>query len=241
MTDFFQNGIEIFKKHVNLLIVDDEANLRDALLDVFVSPLFNITTASTLSESATAIGKVTVPWHCWIVDIDLGHGQCGLDLLSNHPNFPYVVVLSGLHRMALAAEAIRLGARIALDKDPSSIDRLHDEVCKTAALGFLLKGKPCADMELFQLLQDPSIMSIEEWANRACITLRKLHRIFDRYAPLTPHFALALYRTVYYLLQNPDPVSGATKALVESPSGYGSWIEYTVKKYSALQEHEGGG
>ena len=230
MATFLQNGLTFFEKKINLLIVDDDAIVRDSLSGIFVSPLFNISTTSSWAQACDTIEKSQGPWHCWIVDIDLGKGQCGLDLLSRYPEFKYTIVLSGLGRMSLAAEAIRLGAAMVFDKDPLSIEPLHDKVCKTAALGFLLNGKRCAHIELFQILFDETITTIEEWARRGCIELRKLHRICELYPPLTPNYALALYRAVYCLLRNP-PGSNKKVFSTDDMAKYEQWIDSAVRKY----------
>jgi ActR/RegA family two-component response regulator len=224
-----QTALKLFDKKINLLIVDDDDVLLDSLTTTFVSPLFNISTASTLAQAGDLIDSNPDSWHCWILDIDLGHGQCGLDLLSRYSGYQFAIVLSGLHRMALAAESIRLGARMAFDKDPSSIEQLHNEVCKTAALGFLLNGK-CDHFDIFQLLLDDTVTTIEEWAFRGCIELRKLHRICDLYPPITPNFGLALYRAIYYLLRNPTD-SATASFTAESRAKYVSWINYALRKY----------
>lgn len=230
MTTPVQKGLRLFEKRIGLLIVDDHEILRVSLADIFSSPLFDVTTAATVNQACDVIDQRPVPWHCWVVDIDLGRGQSGLDLLTRYPNFQFAIVLSGLQRMSLAAEAIRLGARMAIDKDPSSVDRLHDAVCKTAALGFLFNGKKCDHIDLFQLLQDDEITTIEEWARCGCIELRKLHRICDCYPPITPKLGLALYRAVYYLLRNPVGAMNE-RFSIESRANYEAWIDYTVRKY----------
>ena len=234
MTTNIQNGLMIFNKKINLLIVDDDAVLRDALSGIFVSPLFNISTAATLNQACDLIDRAPDCWHCRIVDIDLGHGRTGLELLSRYPEFQFTIVLSGLKRMSLAAEAIRLGARMVFDKDPSSIERLYDEVCKIAALGFLLNGKRCEHIDVFEILRDDTITNIDDWAHQGCIELRKLHRICDLYPPITPNFGLALYRAIYFLLRNP---TGSTNMQFtdEARLKYESWINYIVQRFSGLR------
>lgn len=232
MENSIQSALKLFDKKINLLIVDDDDVLLDSLTNTFISPLFKISTASTLAQASDLIGSNPHKWHCWILDIDLGHGQCGLDLLSRYSGYQFAIVLSGLHRMALAAESIRLGAMMAFDKDPASIEQLHNEVCKTAALGFLLNGK-CDHFDIFKLLLDDTVTTIEEWAFQGCIELRKLHRIYDLYPPITPNFGLALYRAIYYLLRNPTD-SATAPFTVESREKYMLWIQYALRKNGQL-------
>ncbi len=229
METSIEKALTVFDKKINLLIVDDDDLLLDSLTATFVSPLFKISTASTFVAAIDLIGRNPDSWHCWIIDIDLGHGQCGLDLLSRYSGFKFAIVLSGLHRMAVAAESIQLGAYMAFDKEPASIEQLHNEVCKIASLGFLLNGK-CDHFDIFQLLLDDTVMTIEEWAYRGCIELRKLHRICDLYPPITPNFGIALYRAIYYLLRNPADAL-MEPFTVASRGKHILWIKYALRKY----------
>jgi ActR/RegA family two-component response regulator len=237
-----QDAVGLFKKKINLLIVDDDRHVIDSLADVFTSPLFTIKTVASLDEAYGAIGALPHLWHCWIVDIDLGQGASGLELLKRYPQFPFSVMLSGLRSMALAADAIKLGARGVMDKDPSQIDRFYDEVCKTAALGYVLKGKSTPHLDLFLLLQDPEVISIEQWAEKASIPLRQLQRVCETHSSLTPRLALALFRTVYYLLwhipgeiQNGNNASSALSGLASQHRMNDSSIDYIVRKMKKRQ------
>ena len=242
MFSSYQDGIELFKKKVNLLIVDDDRNVIDSLVGVFASPLFNIKTVTALGEAYNVIGASPDQWHCWIVDIDLGQGNSGLELLKRYPQFPFSVMLSGLRSMSLAADAVKLGARCVMDKDASLLDRFYDEVCKTASLGYVLKGKPTPNLDLFLLLQDPEVATIEQWAEKASIELRQLQRMCEIHSSLTPHLALALYRTVYYLLcrvseeiRNGNIAGSASSSLPPQPRLYGPSIDYIVRKMKKRQ------
>jgi CheY-like chemotaxis protein len=234
MTPLLSKAIDLLRQKVNLLIIDDDVVIRDSLVGLFSSPLFRTVPASSLDKALQAIGPASTGWHCWIVDIDLGQGTSGLSLLKRFPQFHYAIVLSGLRSMTQASEATTLGARAIIDKDPSALQLLYDEVRKTAALGFVLGGKQTPDLDTFLLLQDPSIDSIDEWAARAGITLRKLFRICEAHPPLTPFYALALYRTIHYLLGesgNPGiPITSgdAHRISVGEQEAYESWIEYTL-------------
>jgi ActR/RegA family two-component response regulator len=238
MTGFYKEAIVLFKNKVNLLVIDDDSKTRASLKDLFNSPLFTISTAANLDESFAIIGSSPEKWHCWIVDIDLAKGQSGLQLLKCFPNFPYAVVLSGLRSMALAGDAIKLGARSVVDKAPAHINRLIDDVCKTAALGYVLRGKPTPQLDVFLLLQDDSVTSIEIWADRLNMPVRHLYRICEVHPPLTPHYALALYRSIYFLLRyapGEQPEKQKDPSLFSDPLQqklYDSSIEYIIRKHN---------
>lgn len=214
MTSSVKEAIALLEKKVNLLVIDDDSAIRNAFPDLFASPLFNITTTESLEGAYRHIGNAPHKWHCWCVDIDLGKGQTGLRVLQKYPQFNFAVVLSGLRSMGLASDAMKSGARSVVDKDPAHFDRLYDEICKTAALGFVLEGKQSPDIETFALLQDTSVTTIDEWAQKANLPVRQLHRICEPYGKLTPHYAISLYRAIFYLLWNGDGSSENT----DSPS-----------------------
>ncbi len=153
---YFTDAITLFRGKVKLLILDDNASLCKSLRAIFASPLFNISTATSLDQANWIIGKPNNQWHCWIVDVDLGGGQNGLDIFKQRPKFPFAIVLSGLRSMGISSDAMKLGARIVLDKTPDSFDKLYDEVCKNAALGYVLSGKSTPQINTFLLLQDPA-------------------------------------------------------------------------------------
>lgn len=242
MSSSYQDGIGLFKKKVNLLIVDDDCNVINSLVDVFVSPLFNIKTVASLDEAYNVIGACPDRWHCWIIDIHLDQGGSGLELLRRYPQFPFSVMLSGLRSMTLAADAMKLGARCVMDKDAALLDRFYDEVCKTAGLGYVLKGKPTPHLDLFLLLQDPEVVTIEQWAEKASIQHRQLQRMCKIHSSLTPHLALALYRTVYYLLRrvsgeiwNGNIAGSSSSSPPSQPRMYGPSIDYIVRTMKKRQ------
>lgn len=202
MTSSVREAVALLENKVNLLVIDDDSSIRDAFSDLFSSPLFNITTTESLESAYAIIGNAPHKWHCWSIDLDLGKGQSGLRILQKYPQFSFAVVLSGLRSMSMASDAMKYGARSVVDKDPAHFDRLYEEICKTAALGFVLEGKQSPDIKTFALLQDPSVTTIDEWAEKANQPVRQLHRMCEPYGTLTPNYALCLYRALFYLLWN---------------------------------------
>lgn len=207
MTLIHNNSCEIFKNKVNLLVIDDEPIILDAVIGIFSSPLFNITTGSTLQEAYKIINKTEVPWHCWILDINIEREEDGFEILKKYPKFPFAIMLSGLQSMTIASKAMKSGAIGVFDKDPSSLDLLHDGVCKVASMGFILGGKGGQYLPQFELLMTNHIKNSEEWANLACISVRQLERICAIHSPLTPRFIISLYYTLYFSLTGGSPAS----------------------------------
>jgi ActR/RegA family two-component response regulator len=226
---------DIFRRKVKLLIVDDDALLCKSLAGIFVSQLFCISTATSLEDAYKIIGNSPERWHCWIVDVDLGHNRNGLDLLRRFPQFPFSIILSGLRSMSAAAEAMSLGARTVVDKNPEYLDKLYDEVCKTAAIGFVLNGRNTPHLNLFLPLQDAPTISIEEWAEKTNMEMRKLQRLCEPYN-ITPRYGLSLYKAIYYLLwQIPgahasDGLNEEFGPLHKQNKMYENSVEYIVRR-----------
>jgi len=228
---------DMFRKKVNLLILDDDEIIRESLVKKFSSPLFNTVPARSLDQAFEAIGVTLTGWHCLIVDLDLGKKASGLTLFRKFPGYPFAIILSGLRSMTMAAEAMHLGACAIVDKDPSALETLYSKVLETAALGFVLNGRSSPHMDTFRLLQDSTIDSVDAWANRSGVTLRKLYRICEVHPPLTPHFALALYRSICFLLRLTENTAGSSSFEIasqfspEEQNACLSWIEYIMLNY----------
>ena len=189
-----------FKSKVNLLVVDDDRYILKSLEKKFASPLFKISCIDTYEGALSSARDQRVSWHCWILDIDLGKNKSGLDVMKAFPHFPFVVILSGLQSMSIAAEAVSQGAMAVFDKVPNALERMYDETCKIASLGFLLGGKQTQYLPVYRILTKSIITSIEQWAQKAFISERQLHRIIEMHPVDTPKASLSLYYGLYYLL-----------------------------------------
>jgi ActR/RegA family two-component response regulator len=217
MKELLQQASHFFERKVNLLLVDDDRHILKSLQRNFTSTAFNITALDTFDSARKAAGSVATPWHCWVFDIDLGGGKTGIDIMKSVPNFPFVIVLSGLQSMSVAAEAVQQGALRVFDKDPESFDKLYAQTCKVAALGYVLGGKHTQYLPIYRRLFDSIIVSVDEWADKACLSLRQLHRICDGHPIDNPRFTLELYYGLYFLLWK-----GAKFDSMEMPSETGS-------------------
>ena len=202
----FSRLADVLKSSINLLIVDDYPEMRKAIVELFPSPLFTIHTASTAEEARDVIARTSI-WHSWVLDISLEEKFSGIDLLAEYPHYPFAVVLSGLRSMSVASRAKELGAYKVYDKEPSLLPELHDDLCKLAALSFILNGSGTKYLSLFSLLGQNTIESPDAWASSACMTIRQLERICSIHSHLTPRFILPLYYTLELLLQEEHPHS----------------------------------
>jgi ActR/RegA family two-component response regulator len=124
---------DLFKGKVNQLIVDDDRHVLKTLGCYFSSAAFKVTFLDNFTYAMAAVATGT--WHCWLLDIDLGDGRTGLEIMHAQPSFPFIIVLSGLQSMRVASEAVRQGAMEVFDKDPHVFDRLFDATCRTVACG----------------------------------------------------------------------------------------------------------
>ncbi len=188
-----------FRQSVHLLLVDDDYHILSSLKPLFSGELCSVTTASSLSEALSTI-KSSDQWHCWVLDVDLGEGHSGLDVVRRAPGFPYFVILSGLKSMATASQAVKLGAMDVYDKDPNSLDVLVDGVCRIAALGHILGGKATKYLPVFRILTEQTLERPEKWAARACVSLRQLQRICELHELPSVRHSLSHYYALYSLL-----------------------------------------
>jgi ActR/RegA family two-component response regulator len=222
------------EKKINLLLVDDDRYLLRSLSDLFSSPAFNVVSVLTLEQARAAQSQVKGGWHCWVLDIDLGMGKSGLELIKENPGYPFVLVLSGLRSMNAATHALASGALKAFDKDPQSLDVLFAEVCEVAALGFILRGKQTKNLPVFMLLRVPSVRTVNDWAEKAHITMRQLARICEGHQGIHARQFIALYNTCRHLLG-----IGGSSDKSRAGSSYVSFLEecleYTSSNGEVLQ------
>lgn len=226
---------EFLKKRVNLLIVDDDETVLGAVSDLFCSELFNVLKASTVDQAVALIDSASYPWHCWILDIALEQEEDGLMLLDKNKQFPFIIMLSGLCSMTTAARAIQKGALKVFDKNPGSLDLLLEEVCKIAALGFILEGKKTQYLNVYSLLKDQRITSIQDWAHKACMTERQLERICSMHSDLTPRYIIPLFYTLFHFLRT-DSSTDQYDAHHEHDDFYMNHISFFAKQLDKYQQ-----
>jgi two-component system nitrogen regulation response regulator NtrX len=108
----------------HVLIVDDEAEIRDSLESILTEEGYTVTSAATAGEALTLIADATygvVLLDIWLPDRD------GLDALADirqmdSAHLPEVVIISGHGTIEAAVRATKLGAYDFLEK-PLSLDR----------------------------------------------------------------------------------------------------------------------
>jgi CheY-like chemotaxis protein len=243
MSVIYKSIIDVFNKKINLLVIDDEPIVLDVVVNMFPSPLFNINTGSSLEQAYQKIDEAEEPWHCWILDINIGDGENGLDILKRHPKFPFTIMLSGLGSMTTATQALQNGAMKVFDKTPDSLDLLHEEVCKVSALGFILGGTETQYLSNFTLLKENRFLSPVEWANRAFVTVRQLERICASHSPLSPRYFISFFYTIYYILSKVEEISLEPLETSESESNtdinnfyqtHVNFVSKNIEKYQQL-------
>jgi DNA-binding NarL/FixJ family response regulator len=199
---------------------------------MFSSQLFNIVMASTITQARTIINAAQTPWHCWILDIMIGE-EDGLTLLEMYPNYPYIIMLSGLRSMTRATEALQKGALTVFDKNPSSLDLLYDEVCRVAAIGFILGGKKTQYLSVFSILKEHKIETAQQWAHKAFITERQLERICSIHSPLTPRLIIPLFYALFHFLRRNISLlqENVDQSIDEFYSNHISFVIKHIQKY----------
>jgi DNA-binding NtrC family response regulator len=132
----------------NKVIVEDDIKILEALEVLFSTPYIHVETAINAEEALLAISSSASPWHCWIIDMNLGR-LSGCAILEKHRQFPFTIIYSGIGSMEHAAEAKELGAAEVIDKKPDSILKLIVKICKLIPLSFLCKGFLPNDSKVF--------------------------------------------------------------------------------------------
>ncbi len=192
--------IKTFKQKVNILIVDDDPTIVKNISHCLCSPIIKIHKSLSKHDAIKKINTQIEPWACWILDIDLGNDESGLDILQKYSHFPFSIMLSGLRSMTIGTKAMHNGALEVFDKDPDSLGLLLHEVCKIATLGFILQGKKTQYLSHFLVLLRNRIPSAVEWAKCNNISTRHLERICSIHSTLTPRFIVSLYHSLFFLL-----------------------------------------
>lgn len=208
-----------FNNKINLLIIEDEKQIGEILCnELFISPLFNIKHVLNLNGAQNLISHSNYQWHSWIVDIDLNSSSDGSSLLDVYPRFSYAIVFSGSSTLEKTTQVLKKGAFSAFSKDPAILfatDAFFNEVCKVNALSFVLKAKYIAHRDIFQLLLDKFVTSVEEWAELANVSMRHLQRICSLYIPIAPRYVLQLFHALYFCLREPSFTEQFDKSTAE--------------------------
>lgn len=245
--DKIKTIIDYFKKKINILIIDDDLQIANILADdLFVSPLYDIMTVSTLKEACYQISQTRRKWHCWIVDINLKEGDNGSTLLDRFPDFNYAVIFSGASTLETASNALKKGAISAFSKDPAFLyysDAFYNEVCKVSVISFILKGAHNEHLSIFQPLFAHVIETVEEWAHQAKLSTRQLQRICELYLPFSPRMFLPLYYALYYIARDPsftqnfDIPTAEDLSIRNSLQFYLSSIDFVADKLSSVYNY----
>src|SRR6202142_3696051 len=108
----------------HILIVDDEAEIRDSLESILAEEGYVVTTAATASEALTLLADVpydAVLLDIWLPDRDGLHTLGDIRQMDS-AHLPEVIIISGHGTIEAAVRATKLGAYDFLEK-PLSLDR----------------------------------------------------------------------------------------------------------------------
>lgn len=227
--------LDSFKEKFNLLIVDDYPVMGNTVFDLFGSPLYSKTLASSAAEARQRITQNNL-WHAWVLDIAMEEEDSGLRLLSDYSNFPYIIMLSGMRSMHMASRAMQLGAHKVYDKNPQHLASLHKDVNTLAALSWILQGVGTKYLSQFLLLSEFDINTTDTWATRACITVRQLERICTLHSHLTPRFIPSLFYTLQFLLGLEDTITDAylTSVAEQVPESLEQHLHFVHKNLDTI-------
>ncbi len=169
-----------------LLIVDDDKPFLTRLSRAMESRGFTVTTAETVSEGLTAIGKGAPAFA--VIDLRLSDGT-GLDVISQlkekRPD-ARGIILTGYGNIATAVTAVKLGAFDYLAK-PADADEIYNALMATQHDKAQLPENPMsADRvrwEHIQRIYELCGRNVSETARRLNMHRRTLQRILAKRAP----------------------------------------------------------
>jgi CheY-like chemotaxis protein len=192
--------LSLLRKKINILIIDDEKIARYLFQQSLSSPLFHIEIASSYKQAVRIIEKKT-PLHCWVVDYMLGEGKTGLDLLEEHKDFPFAILVSGHGNMEVGAKARDIGIMHIIIKERSDfLPCFKSAVYEAAALGFIAKGSLRSRTDIFHLLQNKTIRDPEQWAEAANMSERNLEMLCEKHLAFSPRKVIYLFNGMRHLL-----------------------------------------
>lgn len=169
----------------NLLILDDDAPLRDRLAKAMTKRGFSVITAGSLSQARETF-IMTIPDYA-IVDMKLGDGY-GLDIVKPirtlNPK-ARIIIVTGYGNIATAIAAIKHGAVDYLPK-PVDADRIEQALLATE-----MSAPPPLDpmspdrvkWEHIQRVFRDCENNVSETARRLKMHRRTLQRILSKHAP----------------------------------------------------------
>ena len=107
----------------HVLIVDDEAEIRESLEEILERGDYLVTTTATATEAMVLLRDAAYEWCCWISGCRTGMGWIRWWRSGRwHENSPEVVIISGHGTIESAVRATKLGAYDFLEK-PLCLDR----------------------------------------------------------------------------------------------------------------------
>jgi hypothetical protein len=204
--------LDLLRKRMRLLVAGDETFFREFALNALNTPLVDVRHARMAWQTEAMLGVRGNDCHCLLVDAD----SAGLNVLLARPN-SIAVVVAGAGGARIGARAEAMGAWDTFDKaeiagcQPDFVRALRGAV----AMGFLLRGRLCNPdcRRMLRLLGGTSVMSVEEWTDKAGMSRRSLERLCGLHCGLTPGQVLQFYYGLEYLI-----ASSALDAMEDSPA-----------------------
>lgn len=173
----------------SILIVDDDANLRERLARAFVSRGFEVQSAADCDE-AIALARGSSPEFA-VIDLRMP-GRSGLELLRELKALDEqtkIVVLTGYGSIATAIDAMKLGAVYYLPK-PADVDDILAAFARgeAPALGvgerdFNVPSLERLKWEHINIVLADCGGNVSEAARRLNMHRRSLQRILQKYPP----------------------------------------------------------
>ena len=191
------------RKRFNVLIVDDVEEQRVLLADFFDPGCFNVLSARNYDEAVALIDSCRVPLHFLLIDLFLGPGKTGFDLLERYKNnYRFKLAMSGQADCREGGTAVELNALACLAKGGSDFwDDLAYYVCSYLPISFCSDGKIRDSLEMFEHLHKQPVYLVKDWAEYAHISDSSLFRNCKEQTGLTPEQVIFIHYGIHYFLR----------------------------------------
>ncbi len=171
-----------------LLIVDDDAPLRNRLVRAMEARGFAVTAAASVAEGIEAVGSAAPAFAVVDMRLEDGNGFEVVEALRKARADSRIVMLTGYGNIATAVVAIKAGAVDYLPK-PADADEITASLLETERA---LPGPPEDPMsadrvrwEHIQRVFEQCGRNVSETARRLKMHRRTLQRILNKHAPRT--------------------------------------------------------
>jgi response regulator RpfG family c-di-GMP phosphodiesterase len=187
-------------KRINILFIDDDEKFLEMIVDLLDAPCFNIVTAQNYREATRILDNNKIRWHCVVIDHYLGPEYTGLDIIKRYPKIKATIFFSGAANCEDSVSAFCHGATVVSKGGIKSITHLVDEIYKKVVINYFINGLVVKELDIFKMLYENDIYSLEDWAKKIGNTTRHLSRLCQVHTNISSKKVLLLLKGMSFYL-----------------------------------------